>query len=205
MIGNDIVDLVKAKADSDWQRPRFLDKIFTSAEQEIIQNSEDKFISVWQLWSIKEAAYKLYAQINLGRFYNPKGFECKINSSYNHFSTIAQSLRKHDFCIVKFKDFECKTRTKTTSNYIYSEAFLDNSNSVSKCLKLKRQSHKFQSATTKNQLLKCVSEQFQLKEKSLQIIKSEFGIPTMNYNDKALKLSFSLTHHGSYGAFAVSV
>ncbi len=40
MIGNDIVDLLAANAQSDPMRPRFLNKIFTEKEQEIIFNSK---------------------------------------------------------------------------------------------------------------------------------------------------------------------
>ena len=35
MIGNDIVDLKQAAKDSNWQRPRFLDKVFTKHEQDL--------------------------------------------------------------------------------------------------------------------------------------------------------------------------
>ena len=33
MVGNDIVDLAEAKKASNWQRPRFLEKLFTPNEQ----------------------------------------------------------------------------------------------------------------------------------------------------------------------------
>ena len=64
MIGTDIIDIVEAKKTSNWERPRFLEKLFTSNEQQLIHNSENKFVMVWRLWSMKEAAYKLYIQLN---------------------------------------------------------------------------------------------------------------------------------------------
>lgn len=189
MIGNDIVDIAKAKIDSNWQRPRFLDKIFTSEEQKYIQTSENKFLMVWRLWSMKEAAYKLYTQLNPSRFYNPKGFECSFKSSSG---------------TVKFQEFECKTQTKITSNYIYSEAFLGESQLTSKCFKLKNEDINMQSQQTHSELLKYVSEKFQLKKENLKIIKSKFGIPSIYYNLKALNRGISLTHHGSFGAYAIA-
>ena len=60
MIGNDIVDLALAKKESNWKRNRFLDKIFTETEQLLIFHSENPEIMVWNLWSRKEAAYKIY-------------------------------------------------------------------------------------------------------------------------------------------------
>ena len=46
MIGNDIVDITEAKQKSNWQRPRFLDKLFTVQEQQLIQNAHDPFLKV---------------------------------------------------------------------------------------------------------------------------------------------------------------
>ena len=82
MIGNDIVDIEEAKRMSNWQRPRFLEKIFTDKEQYLIKSSENPFILVWRFWSMKEAAYKLYTQLKPSRFYRPKSFECDIDKTH---------------------------------------------------------------------------------------------------------------------------
>lgn len=60
MIGNDIVDLALARKESHWKRPGYLDKIFTPYEKQLIQKDENPEIMVWNLWSRKEAAYKIY-------------------------------------------------------------------------------------------------------------------------------------------------
>ena len=44
MIGNDVIDLALAKIESNWQRSRFLAKIFTKKEQEIIISYKYKSI-----------------------------------------------------------------------------------------------------------------------------------------------------------------
>lgn len=74
MIGNDIVDLKQAAKDSNWKRPRFLDKIFTPREQQLIWSAKDQDQMVWLLWSMKEAAYKVNVQQFGTRFFNPKRF-----------------------------------------------------------------------------------------------------------------------------------
>jgi phosphopantetheinyl transferase (holo-ACP synthase) len=76
MIGNDIVDLALAKKESNWQRNRFLDKIFTENEQQIILNDVNPEIMVWNLWSRKEAAYKIYNRETGIRGYFPLQLEC---------------------------------------------------------------------------------------------------------------------------------
>ena len=76
MIGNDIVDLALAKKESNWQRNRFLDKIFTKNEQQIILNDANPEIMVWNLWSRKEAAYKIYNRETGIRGFFPLQLEC---------------------------------------------------------------------------------------------------------------------------------
>ena len=57
-IGNDIVDLNDAaKKDTD---PRFLKRVFTSAEQRLIKQSDDPHTVLWAIWAAKEAVFKAY-------------------------------------------------------------------------------------------------------------------------------------------------
>lgn len=76
MIGNDIVDLELALKESNWKRKGFLDKIFTKSEQLLILKSDCPNTMVWNLWSRKEASYKIYNRITGNRIYNPIQFEC---------------------------------------------------------------------------------------------------------------------------------
>lgn len=186
MIGNDIVDIAEAKLKSNWERPRILEKLFTQKEQQLIQHSDDAFLMVWRLWSMKEAAYKLYTQLYPSRFYNPKGFECHIQNENG---------------IVRFKDFECRIKTQITSAYILSEARLTPSKMTSKVIELKSKNPKSQSEVTKAILLKELSEQYQVSKADLNFQKSEFGVPSVLFNSE--KIQVSLSHHGCYGAYAV--
>ena len=189
MIGNDIVDLTEAKQNSNWQRPRFLEKLFTLHEQQLIQNSEYPFLMVWRLWSMKEAAYKLYTQLHPSRFYKPKQFECKI-----------ENLKG----TVNYQDFQCYLRTKITSQYILSEARLVNTDFISEVLEIESSSITNQSAILKAQLLLKLADRMQLLKHDLNIVKSEFGTPSVYHKSERLDLGISLTHHGHYGAYGFS-
>ncbi len=50
MIGNDIIDLNLIRAQSNWQREGFLQKLFSEEEQTLIQNSQDPELNVWLLY-----------------------------------------------------------------------------------------------------------------------------------------------------------
>lgn len=76
MIGNDVIDLKCAHAESNWQRRGFLQKIFTPDEQDFIRNASDSEIAVWKLWSQKEAVYKIINRATGIRRYNPLQIEC---------------------------------------------------------------------------------------------------------------------------------
>jgi phosphopantetheinyl transferase (holo-ACP synthase) len=76
MIGNDVIDLRLAKAQSNWKRKGFLEKLFTIAEQRFILEATDSETMVWILWSRKEAAYKIFNRETSIRSYNPLQFEC---------------------------------------------------------------------------------------------------------------------------------
>lgn len=103
MIGNDIVDLAQAKKESNWQRKGFLDKLFTANEQKLILTSENPEQMVWNLWTRKEAAYKIYNRQTGERFFNPKRFVCEADEVV--------------FCTNRYY-----TQTHITSDFIYSVA-----------------------------------------------------------------------------------
>ncbi|WP_316785569.1 4'-phosphopantetheinyl transferase superfamily protein [Pedobacter frigiditerrae] len=74
MLGNDIVDLKLATTQSNWRRKGYLDKLFSSQEQQEILNSSNPETMVWLFWSMKEAAYKIVNRETKERFYSPKKF-----------------------------------------------------------------------------------------------------------------------------------
>ena len=84
MIGNDVVDILQSRPESNWQRKGFLEKLFTVEEQLFIKQSSNPEISVWLLWSMKEAAYKIYNRQTKQREYIPKKLICKIVSSNSY-------------------------------------------------------------------------------------------------------------------------
>ncbi|EPR72411.1 hypothetical protein ADIWIN_2581 [Winogradskyella psychrotolerans RS-3] len=186
MVGNDIVDLEEAKFTSHWQRPRYLEKIFTETEQQLIKNCTNPFHVVWRLWSMKESAYKLYVQINPSQFYNPKSFECEFEFENGN---------------VKYKNFECKIKTSITSKYILSEARLLDVRMTSEVIEFKDKTYKNQSAVLRNALLITLSELYQLSKEDLKFQKSEFNIPIVLCN--SVNMHVSLTHHGHFGAYAI--
>lgn len=80
MIGNDIIDLAQSRLESNWRRKGFMEKLFTINEQQLIENYNEPEIMVWLLWSMKEAAYKIYNRQTKIREYSPKKLICTLDS-----------------------------------------------------------------------------------------------------------------------------
>lgn len=111
MIGNDIVDLALAEKESNWKRKGFIDKIFTIQEQSLIKSSVNQEIIIWNMWSRKEAVYKIYNRQTGIRKYNPIQFECfDLNLEIGK---------------VVFEDQVFYTKTEISSEYIYTIAVAD--------------------------------------------------------------------------------
>ena len=116
MIGNDIVDLALAQKESNWKRKGFLDKIFTKKEQLQISNAENSEVMVWNLWSRKEAAYKIYNRQTQIRGYFPLQLECFNLEIINGIA----------FGKVAIKESVYYTKTEVTSQFINTIAVENN-------------------------------------------------------------------------------
>ncbi|NHM06868.1 4-phosphopantetheinyl transferase family protein [Flavobacterium sp. CYK-4] len=115
MIGNDIIDLELASKQSNYQRKGLIEKLFNLPEQQLILGADQPEIFFWNLWSRKEAAYKIYHRATKIRAFNPKQFSCELPFYINGI-LLGKVVTNHDFYWV---------RTTINSSYIYSEAVLN--------------------------------------------------------------------------------
>ena len=187
MIGNDIVDIATARSQSNWKHPRYLNKLFTSREQAYIHNSQDAFTAVWRLWTMKEAAYKLYTRYNPGRFYNPRAFDCTIAGDGGE---------------VRFQDQNYYTQTRISAEYILSEARPEPDDFSSKVIAFRSEDCSEQGRFLKAEALEYLAYSRNIPLENLRVESCPFGIPKIIHNSTSIPVSF--THHGQYGAFAIS-
>jgi len=190
MIGNDIVDLTIASKQSNWQRKGFLNKIFTVNEQEFIKNSNFPNLTVWLLWTMKESAYKVYVQQYQHRFFAPKKIQCEFISK-----TKGQ---------VKINSEKYNITSVFHSNYIYSTALSSSGGySSDDFFKMKDISYSEQHKECYKRLKRALSEKYAMPIEKLRIKKNSIGVPKIYQNNKQLKTSFSISHHGNYGMYSI--
>lgn len=185
MFGNDVIDLCYAKNESNWKREGYLNKIYTSSEQLLINSAKDSNLMVWILWSMKEASYKANHRITSIREYAPLKINCEIIKSANNFY----------YGTVTYNSLKYYTKTFISKKYIHTIA-AHNSNDFSgfKVILVKNYPLNYEDYLITNGFLDC-------KEK---IMKDEFGIPNLyNASNKLLK-PISISHHGEFFSLIIT-
>lgn len=110
-IGNDIVDLVRAKKD---HHPRFMQRVFTESEREAIADSH---ITRSLFWAAKEAAYKAIKRIDSEIVFSPSKFEFNLETNlvnYKEYSLNCESIIEEDYVsVVAATNLDTLTLAKT--------------------------------------------------------------------------------------------
>lgn len=114
MIGNDVIDLGLARRESDWTRKGFLDKLFFESEKNYILKSDYPEIAVWNLWSRKEAVYKIHNRLTGIRSFIPHKIECFIENQ-----AIGLAICNGEIYV---------TQTEIASDFIHSIAVMEKQN-----------------------------------------------------------------------------
>ncbi|MFQ6602170.1 4'-phosphopantetheinyl transferase superfamily protein [Flavobacterium sp. C3NV] len=114
MIGNDVIDMMQSRKESNWQRKGFVEKLFTASEQLLISKTSDPEMIVWLLWSMKEAAYKIYNRQTKIRKYIPHKLACTIISKNEH----------HVTGIVNCPDYTYYTKTTISKDSLHTVAVM---------------------------------------------------------------------------------
>jgi len=196
MIGNDIVDLQLAQQESNWKRPRFLQKIFTQEEQDFIHAAPDKDAAVWLLWSGKESVYKIIVRLQKRRFFAPKKIVVRTDDFSRRGNLTAKVVGTEDTFFIQ---------SVATGTHIHTIAQLgDNKLPITTgCFHLARNNYKIQHKTTRKHLLEQYSKMTQLSAKALSIKKDEHQIPYLYYKNEKQPVTISMAHHGHYGGYLI--
>ncbi len=188
MIGNDIIDL-EIPISPNWNSPRYLSKLFSLLEQTAIFKSEKPEFSLQLFWSFKEAAYKAHQrQFNLPRKYNPLDFQCEI---------ISEEKNKIQG-IVKINSQTYFTLSRITAVNIHSIATLEKN--IATTFKIYQDDF-----FLKDKLFAEYSLLLKEPKSNFRIKKNKQHIPQLVSNDLLTSQVFSLSHHGRFSAFAISL
>lgn len=181
MIGNDIIDLSISLSSNKSDNIRFLVKVFSQEEIIMIRESKKPDILLWQLWSMKEAAYKAHQRaFGLSRKLNPKSYRCFLNSDGNSGT-------------VEIDKTVYSVETEINSKYIHSLVYQE---------KLLQKIY-FDISYSKENLLKNIEHELSLDNEVISMLKDSNEIPSLFLKRENIILPFSLSHHGDFTAFTI--
>lgn len=191
MIGNDIVDLSASKLNSRWEEQRFLDKLFTSEEQEFILKDTLRLQNIWHLWSMKESVYKIISKSRNIQKFNPKDFHCQMASLHDN--------------SVRFDNTYFVTNTVANEQFIYTTAFGKSENFYTSWIRFQNNEIGSQTHEIKQLSIKKFSDLKRISKDSVSIYNDNYGIPRIYIKGKIQDNHISITHHGRYGGFAIAI
>ena len=173
MIGNDVVHLPTARKESNPFRPGWIDKVFSVSEQSFLYDCRNKEISLWTLWSIKEATYKIHQrQFKLKPIFNPKDIEVDCSSVTGGSAKSRIGGKKYS---IRYQyQSECIHSIARISS---EQAFTEYSN----------QSNLFPLCHSK-----------QIFDKQYTIQKLEYNIPVVKCRLTGKQIPVSVSHHGTF-------
>lgn len=190
MIGNDVVDLTTAAGESNWRRKGFLKKVFSAREREIIFGAGDHHQMVWLLWSMKEAAYKARQRaFSLPRLLDWQGLECQITQLDSKKAIgVVETECNRFFSISKLSSEVIHTTATNHPQTGFKNVVLQSS-----------------SEAIKKELLQLVAQHYSMAVSQLSITKNAMGVPAIAYENKEIFNRFSLSDHGRFAAFSLSL
>jgi phosphopantetheinyl transferase len=63
VVGNDVVDLLDPRLQGKSEDPRFVERVLSTSERQLLGASADPNLELWCLWAAKEAAYKAVSKL----------------------------------------------------------------------------------------------------------------------------------------------
>ena len=206
-VGNDIVDLNEEHGSLKHQDHRFLTRVFTPQEKAFIQNSSRPEISLWMLWAAKEASFKIVSKLDASTVFAHQLFQVTLTESRNIASVSYKRYRINVSFIIE-KDFihavanwvekkdSCNHSQLFSSQHYLEKEQLEEKKSESKWVR-----HYLKAQLSKS--LNINADQIEIRRESRE------GKPApveVYLNEcKRADVDISLSHHGSWVAWAYSV
>ena len=100
-VGNDVVDLKEPANAGKSSESRFLKKILTNAETDLIRNAENPDAALWSHWACKETAYKIVKKSFPGTAFLPRQWQVTFNKRESTHSDGEVAISGHDSVFIR--------------------------------------------------------------------------------------------------------
>lgn len=211
-IGNDIVDLQQAYATQKTRDERFLKRVFSETEQELILSHQNPEFCLWLLWAAKEAGYKAISKPTQVPIFSPIEFQVTVKKNTIILNYKNQILA-FNFC---FTDEYLHVYSKSI-HYLSVNKLDEHSNKIfqkRKNLNVFSQSEQklIQSeaqAVIRYDLKKFIERKFKISYEEIEILRYSFNkkmAPAyVKVSNQPEKFKISLSHHGQFYAWVLFI
>lgn len=124
-IGNDIVDLTFDNALSKYKDYKFIERVFSCNEKEILKESDRPDLLLWFLWTAKESAYKAIKKLIPNTIFSHRKFEVIFDEICNI------GLNSKLSGTVNYNGVICKIDWSYSSSWIHCNAVIINNHQCS--------------------------------------------------------------------------
>ena len=201
-VGNDVVDLKDPENIGKSRDDRFLSRVFTAGERELIASVPSHHTLLWSLWAAKEAAYKAVSRADPA--------VCSIPHRYRVVIEAEDATRK----IVRLAGKVITPRGElvlgvfVSADWVHALAAGTEEALNRLCRRVKRleggKGAVNSSAFVRGALLREIARRLNCAVDDLSVVKNQDGLgaPRVLFRGELLAAEVSLSHDGRFAAFA---
>ncbi|HUH66212.1 MAG TPA: 4'-phosphopantetheinyl transferase superfamily protein, partial [Syntrophales bacterium] len=202
------MDLTDPQNTEKSQDTRFVNRVFTRGEQELISRAENRDAMLWAIWAGKEAAYKAVSKNEPAATSVPRSYNVSLNPWEESFPVRDRVLKGS----VNTPYGDVTIEIIITADYVHciggTEAFDNGDRIVSHVERIDSHSEatpRNESAFVRKSLGLRLSEHWNVSPENIEIrrVKSFSGMepPVVLVNGKKAAIDISLSHDGSFAAY----
>lgn len=208
LVGNDVVDLATEWARDRFQDRRFLDKVFSEAEQDAIRRFRNPNLLLWSLWACKEACYKIVRKLDPGVSFLPRQYRTSL---------VASGRSRFSSGSVDTPTGRIAVTVEAGDEFIHSLGVLGNSSPWDKvvhqvlplgtrAVRDEEQPARFESLRIREAVKQRLSDLLGCEPGRIRIVRRKgvrgLGPPTVWVDGKETNTDLSMSHDGRFLAFA---
>lgn len=206
MLGNDVVDLSDPETRPETFRARFDERVFSPAERRAIAKDETPHARRWAHWAAKEAAYKLAKQVDASFVFSPITLCADYQNPQPVDGEIA--LRRGSLLLPRAVARglrELEIRSFETANRVHAIALPRGTDWEA----VVHSVEEIPSGTDPSEAVRDLARTAIARDLGIDVARVSIGrrdkIPTALVDGARSLLALSLSHHGRFVAFAMSL
>ena len=201
-VGNDVVDLKDPENIGKSRDDRFLGRVFTAGERELIASVPSPDTLLWSLWAAKEAAYKAVSQADPAVCSIPHRYRVVLDAE-----DAAQKIVRRTGKVITPRG-EIVLEVAVSADWVHAMAAGAEEALKRLCQRVKRleegKGAVIPSAFVRRELLREIARHLDCPVDDLSVVKNQDGLgaPRILFRGDLLAAEISLSHDGRFTAFA---